>query len=224
LKKYNIALDGPAGAGKSTVARLVAKELGFIYVDTGSMYRAVTWKILQLGMRPEDTQNVIAAARSMRIDLQPGENGQQVFVDGEDVTSEIRSAEINANVSQVAQIPEVREQLTAIQKRLAEGMGIVMDGRDIGTNVLPDAKVKVYLTASARRRAERRYSEMHNPQVTLDELEQDIMRRDRMDAERAVSPLQEAADAILLDTTEMCLEEVVNAVLELCRTKVSGGI
>ncbi|WP_040951214.1 (d)CMP kinase [Gorillibacterium massiliense] len=223
MVKFNIALDGPAGAGKSTVARLVAKELGFVYVDTGSMYRAVTWKIIQLGLRTDDTPAIVTAAQNLKLELKPGDNGQQVFVDGVDVTSLIRSAEINANVSQVSQIPEIRQRLTDIQKNLATGKGIVMDGRDIGTKVLPDAEVKVFLTASARRRAERRYKEAPDSAMTLDELEADITRRDRMDAERELSPLRKAEDAVRLDTTELALDEVVQAVLQLCRTKVNGG-
>ncbi|WNQ09307.1 (d)CMP kinase [Paenibacillus aurantius] len=223
MDRFNIALDGPAGAGKSSAARLVAGRLGFVYVDTGAMYRAVTWKILQLGLKPEQTEEVVKAARRMNIKLTPGPEGQQVYVDGMDVTDLIRSGDINRNVSQVAQIAEIRELLVDKQKELAANKGIVMDGRDIGTKVLPDAEVKVYLTASTRERAERRYSELVNPTLTLDELEKEIAARDRMDSERCISPLAQAEDAVLLDTTGMSLHEVVEAVLELCRSKVGGG-
>lgn len=218
MNRFNIALDGPAGAGKSTVARLVAKALGFVYVDTGAMYRAVTWHVLSRGISVDDVRAVVAAAREISIDLAPGEAGQLVFVDGEDVTEYIRSSAINRNVSYIARIPEIRELLVSMQKRLAEGKGVVMDGRDIGTKVLPDAEVKVYLTANARRRAERRFSELGDPQISIEELETQIRNRDFLDKEREVSPLMQAEDAVLLDTTEMSLEEVVEAVLALCRS------
>lgn len=220
MSKFNIALDGPAGAGKSTVARLVAKELEFIYVDTGAMYRAVTWKVLKAGIPLTDTDAISALAAETRISLKPGPSGQTVTVDGTDVTELIRSTEINQHVSLVAAIPRVREVLVRLQKQMAAGKGVVMDGRDIGTSVLPDAEVKVYLTASARKRAERRYLELSDPDMTLEELEQDIERRDQLDRQRKISPLCQAADAVLLDSTDMTLEQVVHAVLDLCRTRM----
>jgi len=220
LNRFNIALDGPAGAGKSTVARLVASALGFVYVDTGAMYRAVTWKVLQLGLRPDDAEEVARATRMMDIRLARSDRGQLVYVDGEDVTDYIRSADINRNVSFVAQNPVVREQLVEKQKELARDKGVVMDGRDIGTRVLPGAEVKVFLTASARRRAERRYAEAGSPDQTVEEMEAEISRRDQIDASREVSPLRRADDAILLDTTEMELAEVVDAILSMCRSYV----
>jgi cytidylate kinase len=220
LGKFNVALDGPAGAGKSTVARMVAKELDYVYVDTGAMYRTITWKVLERGVSLDDSAQIAALAAGTLISLKPGQTGQTVTADGLDVTELIRSQEINRHVSQIAAIPEVREILVRKQKEMASGKGIVMDGRDIGTSVLPDAEVKVFLTASARKRAERRFLEMNDPDMTLEELEQDIERRDRLDQGRAVSPLRQADDAILLDSTSLSLEEVVNAVLELCRTKM----
>jgi len=223
LNTINIALDGPAGAGKSTVARLVAKELGYIYVDTGAMYRAVTWKVLQSGISLSDEEGIVGIASKSDIVLKPGETGQTVLVDGEDVTDRIRSSEINKNVSRIAAIPEVREHLVRIQKRMAADKGVVMDGRDIGTSVLPDAEVKVFLTASARKRAERRFQELTDSSITLEELELDICRRDKMDRERETSPLMQAKDAICVDSTEMSLHEVVEAVLDLCKTKQCGG-
>lgn len=223
MKKFNIAIDGPAGAGKSTIARLVAKELGFIYVDTGAMYRAVTWKVLQSGISLDDEKQIAQTAESTAIDLKPGDDRQLVFVDGIDVTDEIRSTEINKRVSEVARIPEVRTSLVHKQKRLATDKGVVMDGRDIGTQVLPDAEVKVFLTASVRKRAERRLLETSDPDITLEQLERDIAARDKMDRERETSPLVQAEDAILIDSTDMTLHEVVSAVLDLCRTKVTGG-
>lgn len=225
MEKINIAIDGPAGAGKSTIARLVANELGFVYVDTGAMYRAVTWSILQANLRPEQEAEVISVAQRLHIRLIPGEEGQQVFVDGQDVTAEIRSAAVTGNVSRTSQIAEVRRILTEKQKQLAEDKGVVMDGRDIGSHVLPDAELKIFLTASVRIRAERRHKEIQDsrPEVTLEQLEQEIASRDRMDEQRETSPLVQAADAILLDTTEMTISEVVERILELCRSKVGGG-
>ncbi|GIP32368.1 (d)CMP kinase [Paenibacillus sp. J2TS4] len=223
MDKINVALDGPAGAGKSTVARHVAKALGYIYVDTGSMYRAVTWKALHSGIRPEDTPAVIAAAERMQLELSPAETGQQVYVDGENVTELIRSQEVNQAVSIIAQIPEIRRLLADKQKKLAASKGVVMDGRDIGSSVLPDAEVKVFLTASPRIRAERRFKELEPCNIDLDELEKQICLRDEMDRNRTHSPLVQAEDAVLIDSSDMDLPEVIEAVLKLCRFKVSGG-
>lgn len=220
MGKFNVALDGPAGAGKSTVARMVAKELDYVYVDTGAMYRTITWKALREGLSMEDADGIAELAASTRISLKPGPLGQTVCADGLDVTEEIRSQEINRHVSLIAAIPAVRDILVRMQKEMAAGKGVVMDGRDIGTSVLPDAEVKVFLTASARKRAERRYLELKVQEMSLDELEQDIRRRDQLDCGRKVSPLRQAEDAVLLDSTDMTLEEVVHAVLELCRTKM----
>lgn len=219
MGKFNVALDGPAGAGKSTVARMVAKELGYVYVDTGAMYRAITWKALHEGISLEDLSAIADMTACTRIELLPGLAGQTVLVDGQDVTECIRSKEINLHVSHIAAIPEVRERLVGMQKAMAAAKGIVMDGRDIGTSVIPDAEVKIFLTASARRRAERRYLETDESGVSLDDLEKDIERRDQLDRGRKMSPLRQAEDAVLLDSTDMSLDEVVNAVLELCRTK-----
>jgi cytidylate kinase len=226
LQKFNIAIDGPAGAGKSTVARMVAGALGFVYVDTGGMYRAVTWKVLQEGLNPEHIEDVIAVARRMEIELQPRNDGQQVWVDGVDVTKWIRSAEVNRYVSQISSIAEVRQILVSKQKQLAAVKGVVMDGRDIGTQVLPGAELKIFLTASVKERADRRFKEMQDGgdrSVTLEQLEQDIARRDQMDEEREISPLVRAEDALLIDCTTMTIPEVVDAILGLCRDKVGGG-
>lgn len=220
MGKFNIALDGPAGAGKSTVARMVAKQLDYVYVDTGAMYRAITWNVLQKRIPLSDSAAIADICANTKITLRPGPSGQTVQVDGQDVTEEIRSPEINRNVSQISAVPAVRQVLVRMQKEMAAGKGVVMDGRDIGTSVLPDAEVKVFLTASARKRAERRYLELKEPEMTLEELERDIERRDRLDSSREVSPLRQAEDAVLLDSTDMTLEEVVQAVLELCRTKM----
>ncbi len=223
--KLNIAIDGPAGAGKSTVARLVAEALGFVYVDTGAMYRAVTWKALQANLSPEQAESIVELARNMDIRLIPGKTGQRVYVDGEDVTEAIRTPAVNRLVSHIARIAEVRKLLVKKQQEIAASKGVVMDGRDIGTQVLPDAEVKIFLTASAKERAERRYQEMKdsNPSVTLEQLERDIAERDRLDEQRDISPLQRAHDAVLLDTTNMSIPQVVERILELCRTESGEG-
>ncbi|NEW06103.1 (d)CMP kinase [Paenibacillus sp. SYP-B3998] len=226
MDKFNIAIDGPAGAGKSTIARLVAGMLGFIYVDTGAMYRAVTWKVQQEGLHPNQETEVVALANRMRIELIPGPEGQQVFVDGVDVTKEIRMTTITDDVSQIASIGGIRQLLVALQKQMAVAKGIVMDGRDIGTHVIPDAEVKIFLTASVTERAERRFKEMHTNgtgTLTLEQLEQDIARRDQMDQEREISPLKRAHDAVLMDSTAMTIAEVVDEILGLCKDKVGGG-
>jgi cytidylate kinase len=223
LDKFNVALDGPAGAGKSTAARMVANALGFVYVDTGAMYRAVTWKVLQLGLHPEHTDRIIAAIEDVQIELKPGEQVQHVLINGEDVTDLIRLGEINRSVSFIAQIPQIREKLVKLQKRMADSKGIVMDGRDIGTHVIPDAEVKVFLTASVHERALRRYLEIQPAEISLEELERDIANRDKMDSERENSPLIRAKDAVLIDSTRMSLQEVVDAVLAICRSVKNGG-
>ncbi|MBP1155239.1 MULTISPECIES: (d)CMP kinase [unclassified Paenibacillus] len=224
MDKFNIAIDGPAGAGKSTIARLVANALSFVYVDTGAMYRAVTWSILQQGLPLEQTADMIALTERLDIRLVSGDHGQLVYVDGQDVTGMIRSAEVTGNVSRIASIAEIRSILTAKQKELAKMKGVVMDGRDIGSHVLPEAELKIFLTASVRVRAERRLKEVSGdrPDITLDRLEQEIAERDRMDEQREASPLVKALDAVWLDTTEMTIPEVVDRILELCKTRVSG--
>lgn len=226
MDKYNIAIDGPAGAGKSTIARLVAGALGFIYVDTGAMYRAVTWAILEAGIPLDEESRMIDLVQHADIRLLPGPDGQLVFINGVDVTQSIRSSHVTGNVSQVAQVAGIRKVLVAKQKEMAAKQGVVMDGRDIGSTVLPDARVKVFLTASVRIRAERRYKELQEAgrlHVSLEQLEQEIATRDRMDQERETSPLVQAKDAVLIDTTDMTIPEVVESILSLCREHVGGG-
>lgn len=225
LKRINIAIDGPAGAGKSTVARLVAGRLGFIYIDTGAMYRAVTWKVLQLELTPQQEDDIIRAAEAMQIELKAGPHGQLVFIDGEERTQEIRSSEVTKLVSHIASIGRVRELLVRKQQMMAANKGIVMDGRDIGTHVLPDAEIKIFLTASVSKRAERRFLELEakEPDLTIEQLEQDIARRDKLDEEREISPLRRAPDAVLLDSTNMGIEEVVDAILEIGKDQWGWG-
>lgn len=221
--RINIAIDGPAGAGKSTVARLVAQQLGYVYVDTGAMYRAVTWKVLQAGIDLEQTEAIIEITRATAITLLPGADRQIVIIDGEDRTEEIRSIEVNRGVSRIAQIEQVRSILVSVQKRMALDKGIVMDGRDIGTHVLPDAEVKIYLTASVRKRAERRFIEWDDrSSLTLEQLEREIEARDRMDEQRAISPLVCAHDAIRIDSTDMTIDDVVGSIVRISRTILHG--
>jgi cytidylate kinase len=221
MKRLTVAIDGPAGAGKSTVARRVAEELGLLYVDTGAMYRAITWKALQSEIDLSDEQVVAAIAREAEIVLDPPE----VLVDGVRVTEAIRSPEVTDHVSMVAGMAEVRRVLVEKQRQMAKDGGVVMDGRDIGTHVMPDADVKVFLTASIEERVRRRHLEMIRRGYASDpdRLYQEIKRRDEMDENRSHSPLKPAADAVMLDTTGRSIDEVVSMILDLCRTKVSGG-
>lgn len=226
MDKLNIAIDGPGGAGKSTVARLVAKQLGYIYVDTGAMYRAVTWKALQSDISPANKEELVRLASSLRIELHPGEQSQQVLLNGEDVTDYIRSVPVTQNVSAVAAVPEIRRLLVSKQQEMAKAKGVVMDGRDIGTHVLPDAELKIFLTASAKERAKRRYLEMKekNEDVTLEQVEKEIIERDRKDEQREASPLVQAKDAILLDSSGMPIRQVADRILELAHSAAGKGI
>ena len=197
-----MAIDGPASSGKSTVAKIIAKRFGYVYCDTGAMYRSVTWAALENGIDVSDTKQVIDLARRIKITFEPGQPDQRVFVDGHEVTKDIRTEKIAANVSAVAAIPEVRAQMVEQQRQIAQAGGIVMDGRDIGTTVVPDAQVKVFLVASAHERARRRYEENLQKGLatqSLDELEAAIKLRDQKDSTRKVSPLTQAKDAILID-------------------------
>jgi cytidylate kinase len=224
-RKINIAIDGPAGAGKSTVARLVAKALGYVYVDTGAMYRVITWKAIQAGLSLGPDHQIVRLARETDIKLIPGESGQHVLADGEDVTENIRTTAVNNTVSAISQIKEIREILSLRQKEMAAAKGVVMDGRDIGTHVLPDAELKVFLTASVEQRAGRRHRELQqsNQNISLEQLKQDIALRDRTDEQREVSPLRMADDAIFLDSTNMSVSQVVDRILDLSRTITDGA-
>ncbi len=211
----NIAIDGPAGAGKSTVARLVANALQYIYVDTGAMYRAVTAVALERGIPPDDEEAVGRLAENLDVVLLPGDEGQRVLADGTDVTSRIRTIEVNRSVSRVATYEAVRTKMAEAQRRMAKAKGVVMDGRDIGTHVLPDAELKVFLTATPRERALRRFREMGDQaNITLEQLERDIAERDRMDQEREIAPLLRAPDAKFIDSTGRTIEQIVDEIVE----------
>lgn len=221
--RINVAIDGPAGAGKSTVARLVARELSYIYVDTGAMYRAITWYMLREGIAAEEHELVGRKVHDMAIELLPEKDVQKVLINGEDMTPHIRSLQVSGQVSQYSKIEGVRSRLSQLQRQMALRKGVVMDGRDIGTTVLPDAEVKIFMTASVEERALRRYKELKDTEtVTLQQLEQDIAARDRLDEGREISPLCRAEDAILLDTTHMDILQAVEAIVSHCRTYVNG--
>ena len=217
---FAIAIDGPAGAGKSTIARKVAKELSYIYVDTGAMYRAMAYYFLQLGLKENDTEKIKEAVRGAHVSIRYENGEQKVVLNDQDVTPFIRQEEVGNMASKSSPIPEVRVKLTQLQKDLADRENVVMDGRDIGTCVLPDAQVKVYLTASAHTRAERRYKELQEKGDTsksLEMIEADIEERDYRDMHREISPLCQAEDAILVDSSDMTVEEVVDAILNLVK-------
>ena len=218
MKKLVVAIDGPAGAGKSTVAQLAAKELGYTYIDTGAMYRAVAWKVLQQGGEVTD-EKILAVIPDIDVDLSYENGKTTVRVDGQDVTGEIRMPEVSHIVSQVAALGPVREKMVDLQRKMAERGGVLMDGRDIATNVLPGADVKIYLTASIAERANRRYKELREKglAVNLADIERDIAARDKADMEREISPLVQAEDATLLDTTGMTIPEVVARIIGMCR-------
>jgi len=219
MNRLRVALDGPAGAGKSTVARQVARALGLTYVDTGAMYRAITWKALQLGIDLTDEAALVTLAHSVQIDLQQGEAGQTVTLNGVDITEAIRSLDVTSHVSAVSAVSGVREAMVELQRDMARRTGVVMDGRDIGTVVLPDADVKIWLTASVEERAERRYQELvaKGQQIDFEQLKQDIKRRDEYDSGREHSPMKQADDALLLDTTGLTIEQVIDRILDICR-------
>ncbi|MGP1470115.1 MAG: (d)CMP kinase [Schwartzia sp. (in: firmicutes)] len=217
MKKLVVAIDGPAGAGKSTIAQRVAKQLGYVYIDTGAMYRAVAWKVLESG-QPVTDELILRIVRDTHVSLENVNGMACVKVDGHDVTGEIRTPAVTGLVSHVAQLSSVREKMVLLQREMAKSGAVVMDGRDIASHVLPEADVKVFLTASIEERARRRWQEVKDKgyDVSMEELQKDIAARDKADMERAVSPLVRVPEAVLLDTTGMGIEEVVAAVLKLC--------
>lgn len=219
MKRISVAIDGPSGAGKSTIARAAAACLGFLYVDTGALYRAVALAVDRRGYDALDRNEVIAVLPDIRIELRYLLDMQRVFLNGEDVSELIRTPKIAKYASRVSSVPEVREFLLDIQRGMAKKNSVIMDGRDIGTVILPDAEVKIFLTASAQRRAERRYHELieKGQDVTLEGVMADMARRDMQDAGRSVAPLRQASDAVLVDTSSMTLEESIQAVLQIIR-------
>lgn len=219
-KGIQVAIDGPASAGKSTVAKLVAKRFNYVYCDTGAMYRVVTLAALRKGLSMDDTDQIIHLAQQIKISFQPGDPEQRVFLDGDEVTQDIRQGRIDNNVSAVAAIPAVRTEMTRQQREIAQDGGIVMDGRDIGTTVLPDAPVKIFMVATAHERARRRYVENQAKGIataSLEELQKEIELRDQKDSTRAVSPLTQAPDAVRLDTTNLSIDQVVDEISKIIK-------
>ena len=216
---YNIAIDGPAGAGKSTIAKKIAKELGYVYVDTGAMYRALAIHFLKNGLKSEDTEAIKEACKTAVVTLQYEDGVQQVYLNGENVTSMLREEAVGNMASVSSAIPEVRAQLLELQRDLAKAKDVVMDGRDIGTNILPNADVKVYLTASVEERARRRYKELQEKGVScnLEEIAHDIEERDTRDMNREIAPLKQAEDATFVDSSDMSIDEVVMTIVNLCK-------
>ena len=221
MKYISVAIDGPSGAGKSTVARAAAAKLGYVYVDTGAMYRSIGLAVCRRGIAGENTAGIIATLPEITIQLTYQDGAQHVLLNGEDVSEAIRTPEISYYASKVSAVPEVRRFLLETQRNMAKNGNILMDGRDIGTVILPDAPVKIFLTASAQSRAERRYKELieKGQQVTMDGILHDINERDRQDMTRAVAPLKQADDAVLLDTSSLTLEESIAAFLWLPRDR-----
>lgn len=213
----NIAIDGPAGAGKSTIAKRLAKKLGFIYVDTGAMYRAMAYYFLQKKTDPSDETAIAAMCPDVDVTIAYEENEQQVLLNGENVNGFIRTEEVGNMASSVSVYPVVRTKLVELQRQLAAKSDVIMDGRDIGTCVLPDAQVKIYLTASSATRAKRRFDELAAKGETcdLEQIEKDIIDRDYRDMHRETSPLKQAEDAVLVDSSEMNIDEVVDAIYQI---------
>ncbi|GAX05885.1 cytidylate kinase [Secundilactobacillus pentosiphilus] len=220
-KELQVAIDGPASAGKSTVAKKIAHRFRYIYCDTGAMYRTVTLKAMQQNVALDDAAALAEMLKTTKIEFKPGNPEQLVFLDGQEVTGAIRQPDVTNNVSTVAAQGTVRKDLTERQRKIAEAGGIVMDGRDIGTSVLPKAEVKIFLVASVEERAQRRFKDnaekgIHTP---IDELRNEIQIRDHKDSTRAISPLTQAADAVRLDTTSLSIDQVVDKISDIITKK-----
>ena len=219
-----VAIDGPSGAGKSTIAKMLARELGYMYVDTGALYRAIGLYMEQNGIAGADRKRVTAALERIKLRLSYDENGfQRVYLNEKDVSEDLRTPRIAKYASEESAIPEVRDFLLEIQRDMARQDNVIMDGRDIGTVILPDAEVKIFLTASAQARAYRRYQQLRQKGQTVSEASvlEDMMQRDRKDADRAAAPLKQAEDAVLVDTSNLSLEESVRRIRHIIETKLS---
>lgn len=222
LSKISIAIDGPAGAGKSTIAKMIAKSLGIIYLDTGAMYRAVALKAMKNGIDAADISSLEEMVNNIDIKIYHCNEEQRILLDGVDVSDEIRRPEVSAGASKVAMVPGVRIKMVELQRAAAEHHSVVMDGRDIGTYVLPDADLKVFLTASLEERAKRRYLELLEKgmgKVDLIKVTKDMDLRDKNDSERAFAPLAKAEDAVEIDTTGMSVEEVAEKIIAMAKGK-----
>ena len=217
LKKIAVAIDGPAGAGKSSISKVVAKQLGYLDIDTGAMYRSVTWAVLHDGIDPTDQAAVETILPTLELTMEPGNDACKVFVRGQEVTGLIRTPQVNNAVSEVASHKGVRQYLVERQRFLADEGGVILDGRDIGSVVLPDAELKIYLTASVKARAKRRWLEVQGTanEQSLDEITKNVERRDEMDKNREESPLVCVDDAVVIDSSDMTFDETVNRILQL---------
>lgn len=219
-KKISVAIDGPAGAGKSSVAKKVALDMGYLYIDTGAMYRTVAVWAIENGVdTASDTKQLIDSLDDIKIDIKYVDDVQRMYLNGKDVTTRIRENDASMGASAVATIPEVRVYLVDMQRKMGESGGIIMDGRDIGTAVLPNAELKIYLTASVEERAMRRYKEYIEKGIECDyeKIKEDVIKRDENDMNRKASPLRQAEDAVLLDTTDKNFEEAVNAIKDMIK-------
>ena len=218
---YSVAIDGPAGAGKSTIAKLLAKKMGYIYVDTGAMYRAMAVYFVQNNVNADDEREINAAVTGVNITIEYMDGVQQVILNGDNVTGLLRTEETGKMASKTSKYAAVRSKLVDLQRKLAKTTDVIMDGRDIGTTVLPDAFVKIYLTASTQARAKRRFDELtqKGEQCNLEEIAADIESRDYADMHREISPLKQAEDAILVDTSDMNIEEVVAKLTQIIEEK-----
>ena len=218
---FNIAIDGPAGAGKSTIAKLAAKELGFVYVDTGAMYRTIALGLLRGGVDCEDERQLERALNEISVDISYEDGMQQMLLNGENVTGLIRTEEVSRMASISSAKPQVRRKLLMMQRTMAQQRDVIMDGRDIGTQILPKAQLKIYLTASVDARAERRYLELREKgePCSLEEIGQDIRERDDRDMHREIAPLKQAEDAVLVDSSEMTIPEVTERIVSLARER-----
>lgn len=223
MKKINIAIDGPASSGKSTVAKILANDYGFIYTDTGAMYRSVTLMAIKAGVAFTDEDALVQLIHENAISFKQTDQGQLVFINDNNVTEDIRQPEVTNNVSEVSAHEAVRRELVKKQQEIAKASGVVMDGRDIGTAVLPSAEVKIFLVASVVERAERRYKENQSKGIMTDfqTLKEEIEHRDLLDSTRKISPLKKAADAELLDTTGMTIQQVVTSIKEIVEKKLA---
>jgi len=221
-KKIQIAIDGPAAAGKSTIAKQTAELLGYTYVDTGAMYRAITYKAIRLNIDLQDGEKLTNLLHDTAIELKPSPKGQLVFLDNVEVTEEIRSKEVTSSVSAVSAHADLREEMVKRQVNMGKDGGIVMDGRDIGTHVLTNAELKVFMSASVEERAKRRYLENQKRGIhtSLEELIEEIALRDKLDSEREASPLTQAEDAIYIDTTSLSIEEVSEQIMQLAKERM----
>ncbi|MDE6639458.1 MAG: (d)CMP kinase [Acetatifactor sp.] len=218
---YNIAIDGPAGAGKSTIAKAVAKKMNLIYVDTGMMYRALALFVLQQKIDLQDSEKIVETCKNVDVTIRYENGMQMVLLNGENVSARLRTEEVGTAASVISPIPEIRRKLVQLQRKLAAESDCIMDGRDIGTCVLPDAQKKIYLTASSEVRAKRRYDELTLKGETCDlkKIREDIEERDYRDMHRETSPLKQAEDAIPVDTSDMTIEEVIGKIISLCSDK-----